>query len=140
MGSVIDYIECPHCKSENMYSEFYYKRNESMEFCDQCGYSTKISWKRDDNANLITIDGTKNYDFNNLILKEEVIFEPYGSIRIEFEDSNGYQCGTIENKEAYDLLIKSIQDMDKENLKSIAFSKFNQEKKQIEKEFLYLKK
>ena len=140
MGSVIDYINCPCCNSEAMYSEFWYKRNESMEFCDQCGYSKRVFWKRDENANLITNDGTNNYDFSNLILEEEIIAQPYGSIRIEFHESVGYQCGTIENKEAYDILVKSIEDMDKEKLKSIIFSKFNSETKQIEKETLYHQK
>ena len=140
MGSVIDYIECPHCKSENMYSEFYYKTNESMEFCDQCGYSTKTFWKRDDNANLVTIDGTKNYEFCNLILEEEVISQPYGSTRMTFKDG-GVQVGAIKDKESYDGLVEAItKGTHIEVLESIIFSRFNKEKQEIEKKKLYPQK
>jgi hypothetical protein len=141
MGSVIEYIECPYCKCENMYSEFWYKQNESMEFCDQCGYSTKISWKRDDNANLITIDGTKNYEFCNLILEEEVISQPYGSMRVTYQDGLGVQGGTLKDKEAYDKLVQAIaQRISDEGIESIIFSRFNKEKQQIEKNQLYPQK
>jgi uncharacterized Zn finger protein len=37
MGSVIDYIECPNCKSE-MTCEFYYKTCEEYKSCTECGY------------------------------------------------------------------------------------------------------
>jgi hypothetical protein len=140
MGSVIDYVECPYCKCENMYSEFWYKQNESMEFCDQCGYSTKTSWKRDDNANLITIDGTKNYEFCNLILEEEVISQPYGSTRMTYKDGD-VQSGTIKDKEMYDRLVEAITKRTHiEVIESIIFSHYNKEKQEIEKKQLYPQK
>lgn len=142
MGSVIDYIECPHCKSENMYSEFYYKRNERMQFCDQCGYSYQSKFKRDEEDKLITIDGTRNYDFSNLTIEENVIVEPHGVIRIVFLESGNAHCGTIETKESYEAFIEWLDNSnDKEGLyESISFSHYNKEKQQIEKEQLYHKK
>jgi len=37
MGSVIDYIECPHCGTE-AHSDFYYKTGEEFINCNNCGF------------------------------------------------------------------------------------------------------
>ena len=41
MGSVIDYIECPHCGQE-AYIDFYYKTGEEYINCNKCGYQENI--------------------------------------------------------------------------------------------------
>ena len=62
MGSVIDYIECPNCKAE-AYSDFYYKTGEEYINCNNCGYHYSATYKRDDDGEFVTQDGTNNYTF-----------------------------------------------------------------------------
>ena len=142
MGSVIDYIECPRCKSENMYEEFYYKTHESNAFCDQCGYSRRNFYKRDEEGKVITIDG-KTPTFENVIMEEIVHEEPYGAIRIEFENKSFAQAGTIQFKKDLEQMIEmssNQQEMDLLDIKSVKFSRFNEVSGKIEKELIYLKK
>lgn len=100
MGSVIDHIECPNCKQE-AYSDFYYKTGEENIFCDNCGYIYSSFWKRDENGELITKDGTDNHSFDNLTMDVHSITNPYGAYRLKVYQDVGYQCGTIKDEEQY---------------------------------------
>ena len=76
MGSVLSYDEkCPECKKEEGFNDLYYKNHEEYFYCqaDKCGFSYTYLWARDNEGNLITRDGTKNYKFENLIMVETVI-------------------------------------------------------------------
>ena len=98
MGSVIDYIECPNCGHE-AFSDFYYKTGEEYLNCNNCGYHYSATYKRDDEGNFITEDGTDDYDFDNLIMETKELKNPYGAYRIKQYKSIGYQCGSLENEE-----------------------------------------
>lgn len=75
MGSVITYdAECPKCKQEKGFSDFYYKNHEEYFSCqnEECGFGFKYEWKRDEDHKLVTRDGSDDYNFDNLIMVETV--------------------------------------------------------------------
>ena len=109
MGSVIDYIECPHCKSE-AYNDFYYKTGEEYINCQNCGYHYSATYKRDDDGEFVTKDGTNNYTFDNLIMETKELKNPYGAYRIKHYDSVAYECGSIENETEYNELKRYSSD------------------------------
>jgi hypothetical protein len=100
MGSVIDYIECPHCGQE-AYDDFYYKTGEEYVNCQNCGYHYSATYKRDDKGEFVTKDGTDDYSFENLIMETKELKIPYGAFRIKYVDSIGYHCGSLENEKDY---------------------------------------
>ena len=94
MGSVIDYIECPNCKTE-AFSDFYYKTGEEYVNCQNCGYhrSTTII-NRDKPFNELT-----NEDWD---IKE--VLKPYGAYRLKTYLNTAHQCGSLESEEQYNEL------------------------------------
>ena len=99
MGSVIDYIECPNCKTEAM-SDFYYKTGEEYINCNNCGYHRSATIiNRDKNLNELT-----DSDWNIEELKN-----PFGAYRLKVYHSVSTQCGSLENEEQYNELKKNIE-------------------------------
>ena len=99
MGSVIDYIECPNCKTEAM-SDFYYKTGEEYINCSNCGYHRSATIiNRDKNLNELT-----ESDWNIKELKN-----PFGAYRLKVYHSVSTQCGSLENEEQYNELKKNIE-------------------------------
>jgi Zn ribbon nucleic-acid-binding protein len=91
MGSVIDYIECPNCKTE-AYSDFYYKTGEEYVNCSNCGYHRSATIiNRDKKLSELT-----EADWNIEELKN-----PYGAYKIKVYHSPIRQCGSLENEEQY---------------------------------------
>ena len=113
MGSVIDYFDCPNCGQEAV-DDFYYKTGEQYINCNSCGYHESHSYKRDENGNLITKDGTNNYSFDNLIMEVKEYNNPYGAYRIKINDSCATQCGTIRDKKDYDEFVSHVLSLPKE--------------------------
>ena len=75
MGSVTTYdVECPKCKQEKGFSDFYYKNHEEYFSCqnEECGFGYKYEWERDKDHKLVTRDGSNDYKFDNLIMVETV--------------------------------------------------------------------
>jgi len=75
MGSVITYdMKCPKCEQEKGFHDFYYKNHEEYFSCqnEECGFGFKYVWKRDENYELVTRDGSDDYKFDNLIMVETV--------------------------------------------------------------------
>ena len=100
MGSVLDYIECPNCKSEAM-SDFYYKTGEEYTNCGNCGYHrSAVIRNREKRLDLLT-----DTDWKITELKK-----PYGAYRLKTYNSVATQCGTLPNKKAYDQLKENIKD------------------------------
>jgi hypothetical protein len=97
MGSVIDYIDCPNCGNE-AFSDFYYKSGEEYVMCNHCGYRRSSELRRDEAGELVTIDGTDRYDFDNLIMDYSETPNPYGAFRYKFVDNAGTSCGTLETE------------------------------------------
>jgi len=99
MGSVIDYIECPNCEQE-AYSDFYYKTGEEYINCTSCGYHYSVTIKnRDKRLNELTEDDWEIVKLEN----------PYGAYKIKTYESVGYQCGSLENEQQLNELVKDIQ-------------------------------
>ena len=99
MGSVIDYIECPNCKTEAM-SDFYYKTGEEYINCNNCGYHRSATIiNRDKNLNELT-----ESDWNIEELKN-----PFGAYRLKVYHSVATQCGSLENEIQYNELKKNIE-------------------------------
>lgn len=121
MGSVIDYIECPNCSGE-AYNDFYYKTGEEYVNCQNCGYHYSATYKRDDEGEFVTKDGTDNYEFDNLIMETHELKNPYGSYRIKHYESVAFQCGGIENEEQYNELKEQVNKLD--NVEFFSISRF----------------
>lgn len=111
MGSVIDYIECPNCKQE-AFSDFYYKTGEEYINCSNCGYHHSVTYKRNDEGQFVTKDGTDNYSFDNLILEHNELKNPYCAYRIKYHDSNGTQSGSMADESEYLEFVKYVADND----------------------------
>jgi hypothetical protein len=109
MGSVIDYIECPHCGGE-AYNDFYYKTGEEYINCQNCGYHYSATYKRNDESEFITKDGTDKYTFDNLIMEEKELKNPYGVYRLKYYDSVAYMCGSLENEEHFITMLANIRE------------------------------
>ena len=97
MGSVIDQIECPHCKQE-AFIDFYYKTGEEYTTCSNCGYHKSITIK----------DRDKEYSSDNIEVVE--ISNPYGAYRLKTYHGVAYQCGSLENETEYSELKKYLED------------------------------
>ena len=100
MGSVLDYIECPNCKSEAM-CDFYYKTGEEYTNCGNCGYHRSATIvNRDKKLSELTEEDWKVLELKN----------PYGAYRLKVYHSVSTQCGSLENEEQYNELKKTIED------------------------------
>ena len=83
MGSVLDYIECPHCGYE-AYDDFYYKTGEEYINCQNCGYHRSATIiNREKKLNELTDDDWKVVEINN----------PYGAYRIHMVGDAGSTSG-----------------------------------------------
>lgn len=106
MGSVIDFIDCPNCKSPDCHVDFYYKTNEEYIFCSECGYSKQVHIiNREKNFSELTNDDWRVDEVNN----------PWGSYKIKEIGMVGWTVGTLINEGEYDLLFQKVN----ENLDSI---------------------
>jgi len=92
MGSVIDYIECPNCKTE-AYSDFYYKTGEEYINCNNCGYHYSATIK---NRNKKLSELTES-DWEISELKN-----PYGAFRYKMAGDVGTVCGSLATAEDAD--------------------------------------
>jgi Zn ribbon nucleic-acid-binding protein len=93
MGSIVDYIECPNCKSEDTMNEFWYKTAEESIFCSKCGYSKKAFIKNRDKK--LTELTDEDWDIGE-------VRNPYGAFRMLGTDTS-WIAGTLETEE--DLLM-----------------------------------
>jgi len=122
MGSVIDYIECPNCKQE-AFSDFYYKTGEEYVNCNKCGYHYSSTYKRNDDGEYATKDGTDNYNFGNLILQVNELKNPYGSYRIKYHNSEGFHCGALLNEDDYNELKRAGELNEDGDIETIQISR-----------------
>jgi len=110
MGSVIDYIECPNCGHE-AHSDFYYKTGEEYVMCNNCGYRRSAELKRDEDGELVTIDGTERYDFDNLTMEYTELENPYCAYRLKMIGEIGTACGSCENEEGFNSVKEAVEKM-----------------------------
>lgn len=113
MGSVIDCIDCPHCKHEATL-DFYYKTGEEEIVCFNCGYrrSTYIM-NRDKALNELTDEDWVVAEIKN----------PYASSRLKMKGEIGTQCTSIETEEQYDEFVDFVSSM-KSDIEYASTSRF----------------
>jgi Zn ribbon nucleic-acid-binding protein len=92
MASVLDYIECPNCKTE-AYSDFYYKTGEEYVNCNNCGYHYSATIKNRDKKLTELIES----DWEIVELQN-----PYGSFRYKMAGDIGTCCGSLATPEDAD--------------------------------------
>ena len=117
-------IECPNCKKD-AWDDFYYKTGEEYIHCNHCGYYYHNIYRRDDKGDLITLDGSDNYSFDNLIMDEEEVKNPYAAFRIDMntgEKSSGFKVGTIENEKHLEFMKDLV--MSTANYLNLVLSKY----------------
>ena len=112
MGSVIDYIECPHCGQE-AYSDFYYKTGEEYVNCQSCGYHYSATIKnRDKRLDELTDDDWKIVELKN----------PYGAYRIKSYNDIGYECGSLGDEWQFTEIKKELEKSN--NIELFTVSRF----------------
>ena len=102
MGSVIDYIECPNCKTE-AHSDFYYKSGEEYINCNNCGYYYSATIKSRDKAYSELTDEDWNI--------QECI-SPFGAYRLKYKNEIGTTCGSLRNEAEWNELVKNVKEDD----------------------------
>jgi len=101
MGSVIDYIECPNCKSPDCYDDFYYKTGEEYVHCSDCGYTKSVTIKnRDKKLAELT---EEDWELNE-------VQNPWGCYRIKEIGNVGFTCGTLLTEKEYDEIFDKVQE------------------------------
>lgn len=134
MGSVLGNIECPTCKSEECYNDYYYKTGEEVINCPECGYHYSCFYKRDDNGNYLKKDNTKGYEFSNLIIQKNEVKHPFCVYKITFNDDIRAVC-LLETEQDYLEFCENLKTLDMQDIKSVAISRFTDGV--IKKEVLY---
>jgi Zn ribbon nucleic-acid-binding protein len=102
MGSIIDYIECPNCKTE-AHSDYYYKSGEEYINCNNCGYYFSATIKnRDKKLNELT---DEDWDIQECI-------NPFGAFRLKYVGDVATQCGSLRNEAEWNELVKNVKEDD----------------------------
>jgi Zn ribbon nucleic-acid-binding protein len=114
MGSIVDYIECPNCKTEDIMNEFWYKTAEESIFCSKCGYSKKAFIKNRDKK--LTELTDEDWDMGE-------VKNPYGAFRMLGTDNN-WIAGTLETEEDLLMMQNKIQEENLVNIKKFIVSRF----------------
>jgi len=110
MGSVIDYIECPHCGQEAT-SDFYYKTGEEYINCGNCGYHYSATIiNRDKRLDELTDDDWEIVEIKN----------PYAAYRIKYYDSVVFECGSLKSEEEFVKLSVNARELDSIELFTIS--------------------
>lgn len=103
MGSVIDWIECPKCKSEGCYSDFYYKTGEEYISCGECGYNRSVTLKDEARQKRNTEITENDWELNELV-------NPWGAYRLKEIGNIGFTCGSLESKKQYNELLEKVME------------------------------
>jgi len=136
MGSVSQDIECPRCKQENCFSDYYYKSGEEYINCPDCGYCRIFRYKRDANGKFLLKDEAKSYELKNFVPEEIHLENPYGTYRVE-NTLGGSTFGTLETDDDYQKFVSKILSLTNQehNIKEAVVSKLVGDK--IEKEVVF---
>ncbi len=99
MGSVIDCIDCPNCKSPECHTDFYYKTGEEYTFCPECGYTKQIH----------IVNRDKPYhELTQEDWRIDEVSKPWGSYRIKEIGMVGSTVGTLVNEEDYKYVLGQV--------------------------------
>lgn len=108
MASVLDYIECPKCKSEGCCSDFYYKTGEEYLSCGECGYYRSVTLKEEAREKLLSEITQDDWELREIV-------NPYGSYRLKEIGVLATLCGSLSSKVEFDELLANVS----ENLDSV---------------------
>lgn len=101
MGSVIDAIECPNCKSPDCYLDFYYKTNEEYTFCPDCGYSKQIH---------IINREKKLSELTDRDWRIDEVKNPWGCFRIKEIGMVAWSTGVLLNENEYNDMYERVME------------------------------
>lgn len=101
------HIECPRCKSEECFEDYYYKSGEIYISCPDCGYHYSSSIKRDDEGKMIKLDESRELAVDNVVREETLLEEPFGAYLIRYEEGMG-SGGTLRTEDDYHLFVSDI--------------------------------
>jgi hypothetical protein len=107
MGSVMGQIECPRCKSEECFEDYYYKTGEEYISCPDCGYHHSSFIKRDEEGKMIKIDESKELAVDNVVREEILLEEPFGAYLTRYEGGSG-SGGAILTEDDYNTFVSDI--------------------------------
>jgi len=107
MGSVMGQIECPRCKSEECFEDYYYKTGEEYVSCPDCGYHRSFFIKRDEEGKMIKLDESKELAVDNVVREESLLEEPFGAYLIRYEGGSG-SGGAIPTEDDYNTFVSDI--------------------------------
>lgn len=107
MGSVMGHIECPRCKSEECFEDYYYKSGEEYVSCPDCGYHRSFFIKRDEEGKMIKLDESKELAVDNVVREETLMAEPFGAYLIRYDEGGG-SGGTIPTEDDYNIFVSDI--------------------------------
>lgn len=110
MGSVVGNIECPRCKSEDCFEDYYYKSGEIYVSCPDCGYHMSHFIKRDEEGKMIKLDESKELAVDNVVREETLLEEPYCAFMISYEGGTG-SGGAIPTADEYQIFVSDIVSM-----------------------------
>jgi hypothetical protein len=99
MGSVLDFIECPNCKSPDCSLDYYYKTGEEYTLCGDCGYTKQIHIvNREKNLTELTDDDWRMDEVSN----------PWGCYRIKEIGMVATSVGVLTSEEEYNLMYEKV--------------------------------
>ena len=105
MGSVIDYMMCPHCNTEDgAVVDFNYKSGEEFIHCPNCGYHRRFyitNWDKKEE----TAEGEWTPDYEIFECKE-----PYGAFDVRYVEGIG-ECGSFIEKENEEEFMDQVQEL-----------------------------
>jgi hypothetical protein len=107
MGSVMGQIECPRCKSEECFEDYYYKTGEVYMSCPDCGYHYSSFIKKDDEGKMIKIDESKEFAIDNVVREETLLEEPFCAYHIRYEGGSG-SGGAIPTEDDYNIFVSDV--------------------------------
>ena len=108
------------------------KKEHDLLGIDNFSQYYSSSYKRNDEGQFMTKDGTDDFSFSNLILEVNELKNPYGSFKIKYYDSKGFHCGSLVNEEDY-IELKNTTELD-DTIESILISRLIND--EIKKELL----
>ena len=126
MGSVMGQIECPRCKSEECFEDYYYKTGEEYISCPDCGYHRSFFIKRDEEGKMIKLDESKELAVDNVIREESLLEEPFGAYLIRYEGGSG-SGGAIPTEDDYNTFVSDIVSLTNQpdhKMESVVVSRF----------------
>ena len=131
MGSVIDHMDCPRCKSEYCTIDFYYKSGEEYVFCPDCGYNYQHHIERDEEGKVVKT-GINGYKWTS---NES---EPYAALHLKYKKGFG-SMGHINTEEDYNQMKEDVDKFIEANPDVVLIETSRFDGKEIIKDIWYKK-